>query len=30
MSALAQSRNLTSRRHVDLRRQGSATCRRPI
>ncbi|MFJ8081148.1 putative leader peptide [Streptomyces sp. NPDC096205] len=26
---LAQARNLTSRRHVDLRRQATATCRRP-
>jgi len=27
---VAQARNFTSRRYVDLRRQGAATCRRPV
>jgi len=27
---VAQFLNLTSRRYVDLRRQGAATCRRPV
>ncbi|GKQ34525.1 hypothetical protein ALMP_10740 [Streptomyces sp. A012304] len=27
---VAQARNFSSRRHVDLRRVGAAACRRPV